>query len=188
MKILPLVPLSKFALNIRGTLGKLSLSEITEESYTFGGKATESIAVVADGTPDDKVFFILCHHFNGNKTIGIVKPNGKTGVSVVEEIPQYLKTRNVNKLIIMADQEDIPLNSVFDQTEEKLRIHGIQIISQEENGRCRIYKNRHGSRNFQLIMIINGLDCIPTRKHSIEDHLLKAAISLNIIGDSNCET
>ncbi len=67
---------------------------------------------------------------------------------------------------------------------EKLTTGKIEVIEEDTVERLRIYKGRYVNKEFELILVINGLDEIYTDKHSIEDHFLKAAEKVSIaVGD-----
>ena len=85
------------------------------------------------------------------------------------------------------DQEDDRMSTIYERIHEgvkKLATGEIKVIDEESEKRLKVYKGKHGSKEFELIIVINGLDEIHTDKHSIEDHLLKAAEILSIdVGD-----
>ena len=58
---------------------------------------------------------------------------------------------------------------------QELATGEVKVIDEETEERVRIYTGKYGGRDFVLILVINGLDDIRTGKHSIEDHLPKAA-------------
>ncbi len=49
----------------------------------------------------------------------------------------------------------------------------------------RKYDCKFGSRTFDFILIVSGLEEIPADKHRIEDHLVKAAVNLGKIDPPN---
>ena len=76
------------------------------------------------------------------------------------------------------DEEDDPLDTIYERIQrgvEELATGEVKVIDEETEERVRIYTGKYGGRDFVLILVINGLDDIRTDKHSIEDHLLKAA-------------
>jgi len=111
---------------------------------------------------------------NGEKIVGIVKPEEKR-FDVFNILPIYLK---VNKIAVLMDQEKEDINSIFNEVEKRLQRIGTVIERVDEESRLRVYSCRHGSKKFQLILIVNGLDEYNFKRHSIEDHLLKAAEKL----------
>jgi len=148
----------------------------------------DTIVVIGDGTPDDIAFSLIAYHLNGDKIVGIVKPPGRTGLGVSDLIPTYLKGK-VRKIMVLMDQEDEPLNTICERIQnslKKLAKCELKIIDEEGESekRQKVYKCKYGSKEFELIFVINGLDEILTDKHTIEDHLLKAAEILSIdVGD-----
>ncbi|MBC8520952.1 MAG: hypothetical protein H8D26_03035 [Methanomicrobia archaeon] len=116
----------------------------------------DTLVVIGDGTPDDIAFSIIAFHLKVDKIAWIVKEDDKMS-TIYERIQKSLK---------------------------KLAKCEIKIIDEESEKRLKVYEFKYGSKEFELILVINGLDEIHTDKHSIEDHLLKAAELLSIeIGD-----
>jgi len=146
----------------------------------------DTLVVIGDGTPDDIAFSIIVFHLNGDKIAGIVKPKEKKRIDCVGLIPAYLKG-NIRKIIFLMDQEDDKLSTIYERIHEgvkKIATGKIKVIDEESEKRLKVYECKYGSKEFELILVINGLDEIHTDKHSIEDHLLKAAELLSIeIGD-----
>jgi len=67
---------------------------------------------------------------------------------------------------------------------EKLRPSNLEVIEREGEERVKIYKGKYGSKDFELIVVINGLENTHTDKHCIEDHVVSAAEQVSIaIGD-----
>jgi hypothetical protein len=142
----------------------------------------DTLVVIGDGTPDDIAFSIIAFHLNGDKIAWIVKPKEEKRVDCVGLIPAYLKG-NIRKIIFLMDQEDDKLNTIYERIHEgvkKLATGKIKVIDEESEKRLKVYECKYGSKEFELILVINGLDEIHTDKHSIEDHLLKAAKMLSI--------
>lgn len=131
----------------------------------------DSIVVLADGTPDDLSFAIISHYLNGDKAVAIVKPNNVTGFAVLDLIPTYLTPHTKNILIIM-DQEDNSLEDISQKCNTKLRQKGCHNIIDDKE-RLKICDCTLGNKKFKVILVLNGLDEINTKKHCIEDHLVK---------------
>jgi len=131
------------------------------------------IVVIGNGTPDDVIFSIVAHDQNGKKVVGIVKPE-KIWLDVIDFIPVYLRG-NVRNILILIDQEDKNLALLYDEIKERITGIGIQASEENVDKRVRVFNCTHGAKKFRLIFVINGLDDIPTKKHTIEDHLVKAA-------------
>ncbi|MCL7386496.1 MAG: hypothetical protein LZ166_03075 [Thaumarchaeota archaeon] len=173
MRLYPLHPLSKTAANISKLSRKLKINVITMESIPITG-----IIVLADGTPDDYVISILSHKLDGKYVAGIAKPE-KTRIGVFSILPVYIRY-HVKKLLIVIDQEDEALNSLFQEIRAKIS-EIARIINAREETRLAIYTCERQESRIQIIVSINGLDEYDFEKHTIEDHLLKAAeISLKI--------
>lgn len=172
MKLYPLEPTSRLASNIASISRKLMLGVLTYKVEMLDG-----LVIVADGTPDDVVVALISYHLDGKKTIGIVK--SKEGLpGALESIPTYLKSNIKRMIAIIVDQEDKKLKDVFDDAEWGLKAHGVSISVEVNEDRFRIYDCRHGNEGFKLVLVVNGLDEVKTAKHSIEDHLVKAAEGL----------
>lgn len=89
--------------------------------------------------------------------------------------------------MIVMDQEDQSLDSIFEEAQRKLISKGFRIRDEFGEGRLKVYECEFGGRNVRLILVVNGLDEISTNKHTIEDHLLKAAQTFGIKIDFNFE-
>ncbi len=145
-------------------------------------KATEdigSIIVLGNGNVDDLAIPIVCNHLNGTKTVGITKPDGRKRLSVLSELPIYISAHKIGKIALVMDQEDDDLNEIFNQAESKLRDQHIQFETVISNSRFKQYQCKHGSRTFDFIIIISGLNDFQTRAHKVEDHLVKSALRLS---------
>jgi len=176
MKLYPLDPTSRLATNIARISRTLRLNVIVTRV-----KQLDGLIIVANGTPDDIALSIICYHSNGDKVVGIVKPSG-TRLSVIDVLPMYSR---INKIMIIMDQEDQSLDSIFEEAQRKLTSKGFRITNKIDEGRLRIYECEFGGRSIRLILVVNGLDEIQTSKHTIEDHLLKAAQIFGIEIDFN---
>jgi len=135
------------------------------------------VALLANGTPDDVALALAAHHLNGKHTIGVAKPPRSRGPEVVKAIPQYVKL-GVKTVLLLIDQEEREVEEVLQLIGEKASQAGIKTEKPERktaDGRLTLYRCRHGTRRFNLVIIINGLEEISTKKHTVEDHLLKAA-------------
>ena len=181
MKLYTLDPNSRLATNIT------KISRVLKMDVLVKGvdiSDLDTIVVIGDGTPDDIAFSLIAYHLNGDKIAGIVKPPGRTGLGVSDLIPTYLKGK-VRKIMVLMDQEDEPLNTICERIQnslKKLAKCKIKIIDEEGKSekRQKVYKCKYGGKEFELILVINGLDEIHTDKHTIEDHLLKVAEMLSI--------
>jgi hypothetical protein len=146
-----------------------------------GGELGSAI-ILGDGTPDDVVVAIVCYHLNGDKIAGLIKPEGVTGPSVVELIPKtYLKMK-VGKFAVVVDQEvDYPtVEKLVKDVEKRLKSHHVELEILESYERLRVYRCKSGGREFELVLIVNGLDEVPVKVHQIEDHLIRAANDIGL--------
>ncbi|MEA2032327.1 MAG: hypothetical protein U9N41_01945 [Euryarchaeota archaeon] len=181
MKLYTLDPNSRLATNITKISRVLKMDVLVKGVDVLD---LDTIVVIGDGTPDDIAFSLIAYHLNGDEIAGIVKPPGRTGLGVSDLIPTYLKGK-VRKIMVLMDQEDEPLNTICERTQnslKKLAKCKIKIIDEEGKSekRQKVYKCKYGGKEFELILVINGLDEIHTDKHTIEDHLLKVAEMLSI--------
>lgn len=127
---------------------------------------------------------IADHHLNGNRIVGITKPDGKKRLNAISEFPVYISGYKINKIALVMDQEEDDLDIIFKQTEYKLRDQHIQFETVNSNSRFKQYQCKHGSRIFHFILIISGLNDFNTKAHKIEDHLVKGALRLSkVSGD-----
>jgi hypothetical protein len=183
MKLYPLEPSSKLAAKISGVSKRIKMDVFVKGLNTAD---SHSLVVIGNGTPDDIAFSIVAFHLNGDKIAGIVKPKTERRYSFINMIPLYLSGKIRNILILM-DQEDDPLTAIYERIKkdlERLATGEIELTKEETTERVRVYKGSYGSKEFELILVINGLDEIGVGKHSIEDHLLKAAGEVSIeVGD-----
>ncbi|MCP8309241.1 MAG: hypothetical protein H3Z53_01710 [archaeon] len=170
MKLYPLNPNSGLATNIRKISKKLGIKVVATKVEDL-----DRMVVITNGTPDDMVFAIISHHLNGDKTVRIVKPNGITRLVALDLLKKtYLKLK-INKIMFLIDQETDPPDQIFEKVKEKLSSMGISIDSERDGHRFRIYECRLAGNKFKVIIVVNGLDDIPIKKHTIEDHLIKIA-------------
>ncbi len=122
----------------------------------------KSIIVLGNGNVDDFTIPIICHHLNGNKIVGITKPEGKHRNATLSEIPTYISRLKIDKLVLVMDQESDDLAEIFRQIGSGLSDQNIQFKMGEDSDRFKHYQCRYGSRTFDFILIINGLNDIPT--------------------------
>ena len=184
MKLYPLEPSSSLATNIARISKKIKMNVLVK---VWGITDSDSLVVIGNGTPDDIAFSIVAFHSNVDQIAGIVKPkeDGRR-CSFINKIPLYLSD-NTRKILILMDQEDDVLDTIYERIKsdvERLATGKIEVIAEKTNERVMIYKGNYGSKKFKLILVINGLEDTHTDKHSIEDHLLKAAEKVSIqVGD-----
>jgi len=184
MKLYPLEPLGRLATNIARISKKIQMNVL---SLSKGADTPDldTLVVIGNGTPDDIAFSIISFHLNGDKIAGIVKPKMAKRDGCVNLIQKYMEGK-VRKILILMDQEGDTLSTIYKEIQKRLKklaTGGITVID-EESEKVRVYEGKYGSKKFELILVINGLDEIHTDKHSIEDHLLKAAEKLSMeIGD-----
>jgi len=137
-------------------------------------KSLVALVVLANGTPDDQIVGVLFYHLNGEQIIGVVKPTEKTHLSVLYELKTYLDL-GFTKIMVLIDQEDLTLSDLFIRTENIIKEIGVNLDAKEDKDRVRLYECSLANKTFEIIIVVNGLSEICTRKHSIEDHLTKAA-------------
>jgi hypothetical protein len=158
-------------------LSKL-LSKNFKNNILSGEGGIRSLIMLGDGDRDDLVIPIVCHHLNGEKTVGITKPvNPRIGA--ISELPVILPLLNVNKIALVMDQEGDELKQLYKQIEKKLRKMNIKFKKEVVNRRLMCYFCKLGPRKFELILIISGIDEMPLKTHKIEDHLLKTLSTLS---------
>jgi len=173
MKLYFLDTTSKTAINV----GKLKKSGYNVRRLIASIAPTlDTLIVLGDGTPDDKVLGVIFHHLNGNKIVGIVKPQ-VTRLGAIDQLKTYLKP-NITRIMILLDQETTPLTDLIPEITNRIECEGITIDEEnqtETSERLRTYRCSLSNRNFELILVINGIDEVATQNHAIEDHLLKVA-------------
>ncbi|HUV02341.1 MAG TPA: hypothetical protein VMW67_02665 [Desulfobacteria bacterium] len=184
MKLYPLEPSSKLAAKIAGISKRIRMDVLIGNVDILN---LDTLVVIGNGTPDDIAFSIVAFHLNGDRIAGIVKPKTERRYGFINVIPLYLRRGNIRKILILMDQEDDSLDEIYERIQKdfgKLATGKIEVIEEESEERVRIYKGKYGSKEFELILVINGLDEIGEKKHRIEDHLVSAAEQVSIvIGD-----
>ena len=171
MRLYPLTT-GRLAINIARVSRKLRLDVVVTRAERF-----DCVVVIANGTPDDYAFTIICYHLNGERIAGILKPPGKTRLEVLDLLPSYSK---VGKIMILMDQEEQDVDKIFEGAEKKLINAGFRISDKVEEVRLSVYECEFGGRGLKIVLVVNGLDEVKTKKHAIEDHLLKAAKTLGV--------
>ena len=181
MKLYTLDPSNRLATNIAIISKRIKMNVLTK----FEPPGLDTLVVIGDGTPDDIVFSIIAFHSEADKIVGIVKPEIR-GLGVIDLIPRYLKG-NIRKILVLLDQDDYLLSEFYEKIQKRLQkvaTSELEIIEGKTEERLRVYNGKYGGKEFELILVINGLDEIRTDQHTIEDHLLKAAEILSIdVGD-----
>lgn len=142
----------------------------------------DSIIVLGNGDVDDLTIPIVCHHLNGNKIVGITKPERKRKATL-NDFPTYLSKLKIRKIALVMDQEDEDLNEIFEKIEHGLRNQHIRFNEAKSEDRFKQYKCEFASRTFDFILIVNGMEEISTATHKIEDHLVKGALEFSIVED-----
>ncbi len=177
MRLKPLSP--QLATKLAKKASKIS-KELRYKIIETKSVDVDSIIVLGDGDVDDIVVPIVCYHLNGTKTVGITKPE-KTRISVLRVFPIYVSKLKISRIVLIMDQEDDLIDTIYKQVESNLRDLRIEFDLSKAEDRMRKYNCRLGSRTFDFILIVSGLEEILANKHRIEDHLVKAAINLGKI-------
>lgn len=183
MKIKPLSPV--FAARLIEKLRNKTSKEFRYKIIAEKAKDNiNSLIVLGNGNVDDLAVPIVCHHLNGNRIVGITKPDGKKRLNALSELPTYISEHKIGKIALVMDQEDDDLDEIFNQAEHKLRDQHIQFETVNNNSRFKQYQCKHGGRTFHFILIISGLNDFNIKAHKIEDHLIKSALRLSkVSGD-----
>lgn len=168
MKLYLLNPKARLSRNIIKFSKKLGIDTVVQQVSSL-----DTIIVVANGSPDDIVLCILTYCMNGGKVVGITKPEGRTRFGTFEILKDLLLPK-INKILIVLDQEEQKLEFIFQEVERKLQEIGVraELLNDCNNMRVCAYRCELGHRQFELIIVINGIDNISTRYHTIEDHLV----------------
>jgi len=141
-----------------------------------------SLIILGDGREDDVVVSLVCHHLDGNKTVGIVK----------SELPRYGALENlkvyVNEgykdIVFVLDQEDDTLPNLGRRIREKLGEIGVGCEEERCNARRVVRFNcLAGGVKFRFVVVVNGLDDVGCPSHKIDDHLVRVA-GVAVQGDS----
>lgn len=148
-------------------------------------KYINSIIILGNGNVDDLVIPIVCHHLNSSKIAGIVKPDGRKRIETISGFSTYISGTKVDKIALVMDQEGENLDEIFKTIEYKFKNQNIRFEIIMEDIRVRQYRCFYGSKQFDFVLIISGLDSIPTESHKIEDHLVDGALKLSKISKAD---
>lgn len=143
----------------------------------------DSIIVLGNGNVDDLAVPIVCHHLNGSKIVGITKPERGKRTDALSDFSTYVSGTKIDKIALIMDQEN--LNEIFGRIKNKLMNQNIPYEMIIDDSRVKQYRCRYGSKSFDFILIISGLEDIPTESHKIEDHLINGALKLSKISNAN---
>lgn len=149
-------------------------------------ETVDTLVVLCDGTPDDRVIGVLAHHLDGDNLVGVVKPAEKH-IAVIGQLTTYLGNllaSRFRKIMFLIDQESCSLEDLYTEAQVKMANAGVTFSLGEDDNRLRVYDcSVTGGRTFQVIIVVNGLDDVSTANHCIEDHLARAA-NIEITGNS----
>ncbi len=181
-----LYPLSyEYRSKVMGKIRRVNKG-ITKEIFVNDIDATiDSLIILANGHRDDIVVGILSKHLDGRKIVGLAKSE-RTRTSSIKNLPRYLSLKlPLKNFVFIMDQEDDSIEKIHSDIEREIKKICDEVKNIETAPRYFIYDCKVGGRKIKLIFIINGLDYIPTEKHSIEDHLVWAAEKLGFITYKN---
>jgi hypothetical protein len=137
-----------------------------------GLQPVSAIIIVGNGIPDDVVWLILGHKFDGEHVVGITKPREELGINSLSSIPKLIESGRTESLIVSMDQERLTLEEVEANIKRKLRETGVEHELIEEGRRIYVFNCVYACHRFRTAIVVNGLDK-PYRRHTIEDHLLE---------------
>ena len=163
----------------------------TGVELTVGLKRVDLIAIVANGTLDAEVLAVIAHRLDfkpilKGKVLAIIKPARIGIVSSIEALYVVFNNfRYIPNCAIVIDQEHRDIKRLIRDFYRALRDRAFRCEVLYHEGRCLITKIQRGYKQTKLALIISGLD-IPSRVHSIEDHLVvlickKHSLDLNSI-------
>ena len=136
----------------------------------------DSLIVLGDGNEDARVILLLCHHLDGKKAVGVIKPVLKR-YGAIQELKRLNIIMNCSKIVFVFDQEDDDLDELYRDVENELNGIGIKFEKGEKFSisRIRSYSCSLGGHVFELVVVVNGLDEVGGPNHKIEDHLVMLA-------------
>jgi len=135
----------------------------------------DSLIVLGNGSEDDVVVALVCHHLNGDKTVAIAKPKS-TRYGAIGELKVYFKDIKYKIVTLILDQEDDELPMLNTEVRKKLREIGIECREGKQIAdRVLSYDCNLGGHTFELVVVVNGLDGVGGPNHKIEDHLVMLA-------------
>jgi len=162
-----------------------NISRLRKSSYdirriiieSISSKTLDKLIVLCNGTPDDRVLGVLAYHLNGSTVVGIAKPNEKR-LGAISQLTTFLNSSaplRFKKFMFLIDQETDLLDRLFINAEAIMKNSGITISVAEPFDRGKSYDcSVIGGREFEVVIVVNGLDDVLTTNHCIEDHLAKA--------------
>lgn len=145
-----------------------------EKVISSSKQRPKSLILIGDGTPDDYIVALLAFKFNGRKPVWLTKPE-RTGTAIFGTLHTYLRMgRELNEILVLIDQDANSESEVFERAREVLEGTRIVISEDKRSSRLGVLSCGYGGRTLKLIVLMNGLDIPKLKKHTVEDHLLKA--------------
>ena len=190
MKLCPLKASENTLKNIRKLARQLKEEGGSFEVFSPVPKISpQFLILIGNGTPDDLILAILAHKFNGSTFVFLVRPEVRRNIPAIRTIPTLIKQAGVKirKILFLVDQEtQLNLEKIFIKVESLLQKEKVKILQEERSGRLEVLTCSFQGKEFDLILVINGLDR-PYQKHSIEDHLLEALRLTSILPQNKLE-
>ena len=136
----------------------------------------DSLIVLGDGNEDARVVSLLCHHLDGEKVVGLIKPELRR-YSAIKELKERNYIRNFRSIVFIFDQEDDKLEELYGEVKKALNDAGIGFEEGEKFlvHRVMSYNCYLAGHKFKLVIVVNGLDDVGGSTHKIEDHLVMLA-------------
>jgi len=174
LKIRPLDPSHRLSIDLYSFSRRLALRHVIHESHL---PKTETLTIVANGSPDNRVIFLLLYLHDGEPISDMVFPEYK-GISIADHVHEYVP-RNYREILLVLDQERYHLNEIHETFRDKiLGLKSYEVI-QESASRTAVAKIEY-QHTAHLILVINGTDDERFSRHTIEDHLLLLAEKLGL--------
>jgi hypothetical protein len=181
MRLFFLDPTSRASINVRRlrNYGFDTRRIVAQDAGTL-----DKLIVLGDGSPEDEIMGILSHHHDGERIIGIVKPE-TAGMAALDHLRNYA-SGNVQKILFITDQDGNGLEQFFQLARERIELTGrVQSIENcNDDDRVRIYHWRFSNKLIDIIVVASGSEDLDTRSHEIEDHLLMIAGITSHVQDS----
>ncbi|MGA2385805.1 MAG: hypothetical protein ABSG33_04645 [Candidatus Bathyarchaeia archaeon] len=167
-------PTSRPAINIH-RLGRLTYN--IRDIVLSVPSEIDTLIILGNGSPEDEIAGILAWHQKTDKIVGIVKPD-RHHVDAFRTTKSYFTSLKVECLLFIIDQDQFPLDELFDSIESVIKEQGIAVTSSQllaGSDRVKTYECTLAGKAFKTIAVISGLPDFNSPVHVIEDHLLKLA-------------
>ena len=177
MKLRPLDPTHRLSVDLLGFARRLGILKALDPGPAAPRSPT--LLIVGDGCPDNRSLLVVAHALNGEgrKVIDLVFPKVKRE-GIYDHLHEYVEL-GYRRLVLVIDQEEDRIDDLLESL--KRRIIGRVLDAKVEDRTITAPTNLGQYGEAELMIIVNGLNDARFTKHTIEDHLLKAAEVLGLL-------